>query len=136
MMQLSSRERLLRALRRETPDYVPCCFMSFTALRRRCHEDLYELVKAERAIGLEPDFFEAHFNLGNIYHDLGRLEEAIICYREAVKLNATYADAHFYLAVACEKIGLSQEARPHWKAYQRLAPDGEWVELAKEFSGD
>jgi hypothetical protein len=26
----------------------------------------------ERAIGLESDFFEAHFNLGNIYHDLGR----------------------------------------------------------------
>ncbi len=90
----------------------------------------------ERAIGLEPDFFEAHFNLGNIYHDLGRLEEAIVCYREAVTLNIAYADAHFYLAVACEKVGLSQEARPHWKAYQRLAPDGEWVELAKEFSGD
>jgi len=88
----------------------------------------------ERAIGLEPDFFEAHFNLGNIYHDLGRLEEAIGCYRTALKLAPTYADAHFYLAVACEKSGLSQEARPHWKAYQNLAPNGEWVELAREFS--
>ena len=26
----------------------------------------------ERAISLEPDVFEAHFNLGNIFHDLGR----------------------------------------------------------------
>ncbi len=57
MTQLSSRERLLRALRREKPDYVPCCFMSFTALRRRCHEDLYELVKAERAMGLDSFLF-------------------------------------------------------------------------------
>jgi tetratricopeptide (TPR) repeat protein len=88
----------------------------------------------ERAIGLEPDFFEAHFNLGNIYHDLGRLDEAIACYRTALTLSPTYADAHFYLAVACEKQGLSQEARPHWKAYQNLAPNGEWVELAREFS--
>jgi hypothetical protein len=33
-----------------------------------------------------------------------------------------------------EKLGRSGEARPHWLAYQRLAPQGEWVELAREFS--
>jgi tetratricopeptide (TPR) repeat protein len=88
----------------------------------------------ERAIGLEPDFFEAHFNLGNIYHDLGRFAEAQACYGEAIKLNPFYADAHFYLAVTFEKVGRSQQARPHWRAYRQLAPDGEWVELAKEFS--
>jgi tetratricopeptide (TPR) repeat protein len=88
----------------------------------------------ERAIGLEPDFFEAHFNLGNIYHDLGRFPEAQACYREALRLNARYADAHFYLAVTLEKMGLSPDALPHWRAYQQLAPNGEWVELAREFS--
>jgi tetratricopeptide (TPR) repeat protein len=88
----------------------------------------------ERAIGLESDFFEAHFNLGNIYHDLNRFAEAQACYREALRLNPYYADAHFYLAVTFEKMGLSQDARPHWKSYQQLAPQGEWVELAKEFS--
>jgi len=88
----------------------------------------------ERAIGLESDFFEAHFNLGNIYHDLNRFAEAQACYREALRLNPYYADAHFYLAVTFEKLGLSQDARPHWKSYQQLAPQGEWVELAKEFS--
>jgi tetratricopeptide (TPR) repeat protein len=88
----------------------------------------------ERAIGLESDFFEAHFNLGNIYHDLNRFGEAQACYREALRLNPYYADGHFYLAVTFEKMGQSQEARPHWKSYQQLAPQGEWVELAKEFS--
>ena len=88
----------------------------------------------ERAIGLESDFFEAHFNLGNIYHDLGRFPEAQSCYREALRLNPFYADAHFYLAVTFEKMGQSQDARPHWRSYQQLAPQGEWVELAKEFS--
>ncbi len=88
----------------------------------------------ERAIGLESDFFEAHFNLGNIYHDLARFGEAQACYRQALRLNPLYADAHFYLAVTFEKMGLSPEAHPHWRAYQQLAPNGEWVELAREFS--
>jgi tetratricopeptide (TPR) repeat protein len=97
-----------------------------------------ELIEAqalyERAIALDPDCFEAHFNLGNIHHDLGRYDGALACYLEAVALNAGYADAHFYLAVTLEKTGHSPEAKPHWKAYQELAPDGEWIELAKEFS--
>jgi tetratricopeptide (TPR) repeat protein len=97
-----------------------------------------ELIEAqalyERAIGLEMDCFEAHFNLGNILHDLGRFDRALLCYRDAVALNPTYPDAHFYLAVTLEKTGHSPEAKPHWKTYQELAPDGEWIELAKEFS--
>ena len=88
----------------------------------------------ERAIGLDPDFFEAHFNLGNIYHDLGRFQEAASCYRTALGLNPQYADAHFYLAITLEKTGFSVEAKPHWRAYQQLSPNGEWVELAREFS--
>ena len=97
-----------------------------------------ELIEAqalyERAIGLEDDCFEAHFNLGNILHDLGRFDRALVCYRDAVALNPGYPDAHFYLAVTLEKTGHSLEAKPHWKAYKELAPEGEWVELAKEFA--
>jgi tetratricopeptide (TPR) repeat protein len=97
-----------------------------------------ELIEAqalyERAISLEFDCFEAHFNLGNILHDIGRYEEALVCYREAVALSPDYSDAHFYLAVTLEKTGHSVEAKPHWKAYQELDPQGEWVDLAREFT--
>jgi tetratricopeptide (TPR) repeat protein len=88
----------------------------------------------ERAILLDASYFEAHFNLGNIHHDHGRYVEAETCYRDALGLNPNYADAHFYLAVTLEKMGRSGDARPHWLRYQALAPDGEWVELAREFS--
>jgi len=57
MAELTSRERMLRALRHEACDHVPCCFMSFTALRRLCQENLYGLVQAERAMGLDSFLF-------------------------------------------------------------------------------
>lgn len=98
------------------------------------HETVEAQALYERAISLESDYFEAHFNLGNIHHDLGEYEAARRSYESALALNPEYADTHFYLAVTLEKMSLSAEAKRHWRAYQTLAPKGEWVELAKEFS--
>ncbi len=101
------------------------------------HYERDQLVEAEaiyeRAIRLDPECFEAYFNLGNIHHDLTRYADAVTAYREALIVNPEYPEAHFYLAVALEKLGRSPEARPHWKQYCELAPDGEFVQLAKEF---
>ena len=88
----------------------------------------------ERALGLDDECFEASFNLGNIHHDLGRYDAAVVCYREALRVHNGYADAHFYLAVTLEKIGQSSAAKPHWRTYQKLEPNGEWVDIAREFS--
>ena len=102
------------------------------------HYGLDQLVEAqalyERAMHLDAECFEAYFNLGNIHHDLGRYLDALEHYRVAVGINPAYADAHFYLAVTLEKIGHSAEEKAHWRSYRDLAPEGEWVELAKEFS--
>jgi tetratricopeptide (TPR) repeat protein len=132
----SSQEEAAKAYRRalELDPHLVAALINLANI----HYSRDELVEAqalyERAISLQSDFFEAHFNLGNIYHDLGRFSEAQACYREALRLNPLYADAHFYLAVTFEKMGFSEEARPHWRTYRQLAPNGEWVELAKEFS--
>jgi tetratricopeptide (TPR) repeat protein len=132
----STREQAAAAYRKalERDPYLVAALINLANI----HYSRDELAEAqalyERAIGLESDFFEAHFNLGNIYHDLGRFNEAQDCYAEALRLNPYYADTHFYLAVTLEKMGLSGDAKPHWRSYQQLAPQGEWVELAKEFS--
>lgn len=88
----------------------------------------------ERALALDGDCFEAAFNLGNIHHDLGRYGDAVACYHDALRVHGGYADAHFYLAVTLEKMGRSAAAKPHWRTYRTLAPDGEWSDLAREFS--
>lgn len=102
------------------------------------HYERDELVEAEslyeKAIRIDAECFEAYFNLGNIHHDLARYPEAVSAYRDALSINPGYPEAHFYLAVTLEKLGRSSEAKPHWRQYRELAPDGEFVELAKEFS--
>jgi tetratricopeptide (TPR) repeat protein len=102
------------------------------------HYERDELVEAEalyeKAIRTDGECFEAYFNLGNIHHDLARYPEAMAAYRDALAINPGYPEAHFYLAVTLEKLGRSADARPHWREYRTLAPDGEFVELAKEFS--
>jgi len=57
MAELTSRQRMLRALDLQEMDHVPCCFMSFTALRKRHDENMVELAKAERAMGLDSMLF-------------------------------------------------------------------------------
>jgi tetratricopeptide (TPR) repeat protein len=129
-------EAASRAYRRAL-EIDPCLVPALINLAN-IHYAREHLIEAEvlydRAIALQPDLFEAHFNLGNVFHDLGRLEEARVCYEEAIRLNGQYPEAHFYLAVTLEKLGLSALARPHWRRYRDLAPEGEWVELAREFS--
>jgi tetratricopeptide (TPR) repeat protein len=102
------------------------------------HYERDELVEAEalyeKAIRMDAECFEAYFNLGNIHHDVTRYPEAVRAYRDALAINPEYPEAHFYLAVTLEKLGRSAEAKPHWKAYRELAPEGEFVELAREFS--
>jgi tetratricopeptide (TPR) repeat protein len=115
------------------PDLVPALINLGNA-----HYTRGQMVEAqalyERAVGLAPEYFEAHFNLGNVLHDIGRLEDACLSYRDALAVNPRCAEAHFYLAVTLEKLGRSGEARAHWRAYQDIAPDGEWADLAREFS--
>jgi len=96
-----------------------------------------ELIEAqalyEHAIGIEPSAFEGHFNLGNIHHDLGRFADADRCYRRALAISPGSAEAHLYLAVVLEKSDRPADARAHWRHYRRLAPDGDWADLAREF---
>ena len=115
------------------PDLVPAV-VNLANIHYARDEVIEAQALYERAIALDPYCFEAHFNLGNIHHDMGRFERALVCYRSAVSLNPAYPDAHFYLAVTLEKTGQSGEAKPHWRRYQELAPNGEWAELASEFS--
>ena len=58
--------------------------------------------------------------------------EALEHYRLALGLNANYADAHFNLALLCERTGDALKAVRHWKAYLKLDSSGQWADIARK----
>jgi tetratricopeptide (TPR) repeat protein len=54
------------------------------------HKEAIEACK--QAIRVNPDYAEAHFNLGVVYTDLGMHKEAIEVFKQAISINHDYAD--------------------------------------------
>jgi tetratricopeptide (TPR) repeat protein len=86
----------------------------------------------QRALTANPKNALAHFNLGSVLEEMGKLEEARRNLRQAVLLEPNYGDAHYNLALVCEKLGAFPEAREHWQTYINLHPVGTWSTYARE----
>ena len=80
-------------------------------------------VLLERAVSLEPRFYEAWLNLGTLLADRVRFGEAERALREAVRLHAGSANAAFNLAILLHKMGRIDEAMSEIDRCLALAPD-------------
>jgi Tfp pilus assembly protein PilF len=58
----------------------------------------------------QPDYFDAHFNLGLALQELEQLAEACACYEQVVRLRPDYAPAWNNLGVAQRQLGQWQKA--------------------------
>lgn len=63
-----------------------------------------------QALALDPDFADAHLNLGRLDHEAGELNAAETHYRDAVRCAPGDATCHFNLAVLLEDLGRQNEA--------------------------
>jgi tetratricopeptide (TPR) repeat protein len=77
----------------------------------------------QEAIRLNPDYANAHNNLGIALARKGQTDEAIGQYREALRLNPDHADAHNGLGIALDKRGQIDEAIRQLQQAIRLNPD-------------
>jgi tetratricopeptide (TPR) repeat protein len=69
--------------------------------------------------------------LGNVLDETGRLADAVVAYRTAIEIAPTYADAHYNLALAYERLRHPRKALKHWRAYVRLDSVGAWSNYAR-----
>ncbi len=87
---------------------------------------LNQLADAEKnlreALRLDPGFAKAHFQLGTVLEDQGKLEAALAELKEAARLDATYAEPHMALARVYHKLGQEEAARQEVKTYLSLHP--------------
>jgi len=63
--------------------------------------------------------------------ETGRITQAVTAYETAIRLAPTYADAHYNLALAYERLGQPRQALPHWQTYVKLDRSGPWAVHAR-----
>jgi tetratricopeptide (TPR) repeat protein len=63
-----------------------------------------------RALVRDPDYADAHVNLGRLLHEANEVHAALLHYRSALKVRPNDATASFNIGVALEDLGLGAEA--------------------------
>ena len=65
----------------------------------------------EKAIQTNPNFANAHYNLGNEYQELGETQQAINCYQQDIQISPNpHADTYHNLGVLMKQVGETQQA--------------------------
>jgi len=77
-------------------------------------------------LSLKDQLVGASFDLGNVYYDLGRYEDAIVQYKKALHLNPKLAWAYHNLAIIYDyHLAKQDEARTCYQQYLNLKPPSE-----------
>jgi tetratricopeptide (TPR) repeat protein len=70
----------------------------------------------------DPNSPKAHYNLGVLYEQQGRREQAIAQYRLALELKPDFAEAHFNLALTYQESGEEALARMQLERLRTVDP--------------
>jgi DNA-binding transcriptional MerR regulator len=83
------------------------------------------------AIEMDEEYVEARANLGCVLAEMNELEMAVAAFQGALAYHVDYADVHYHMAGALDRMQRFQEAQIHWQAFLALAPESSWAEIAR-----
>lgn len=71
-------------------------------------------------------------NVAKFYYNRGNYMAAYLRSKDAVKTEPNYAETHFSLAQAAEKMKKTDEAKAEYNAYLKLSPGGDNAKAAQK----
>jgi len=79
----------------------------------------------EKAVGQNPNFAEAHLQLGLVALSEGHWEQGVQHLEKAVRLNPKIAAAHYRLGLAYQRFGEKEKAKAEFELFERLKSENE-----------
>lgn len=70
----------------------------------------------QRAIESDPEFADAHCNLGSVYFNQERRDRARVCFERAVEIEPSHIEANLNLGTLREEEGADEAALSHYRA--------------------
>jgi tetratricopeptide (TPR) repeat protein len=80
-------------------------------------------VKFEKAVAVDPNNADAHYNLGLIYFGDRNLEKAVVQYKKAIALDPRHANARLNLGIALAQAGSYDQAVAEYEEAIKVRPD-------------
>ena len=77
----------------------------------------------EQAIREDPNFAEAHFNIGYCRDELGEHQKAVTAFKKAIQIKPDFVEAHYNLGIAFDELKQFQESIPAYSRAAELKPD-------------
>jgi len=100
-------------------------------------DSLYRLGKLEAALERylaatehDPEYLEAWNQIGCVYAELNKWNEALQAFDESLLVFPDFAESHWHKAETLRQIKRIPEAIVHWQEYLQLDQCGPWAELA------
>lgn len=81
------------------------------------------LMHYKHAINIQPNFADAHSNMGNTLRELQDVTGAMISFKNAIEINPTFADAYCNLASIYKDMGKITEAIESYENALQFKPD-------------
>lgn len=76
----------------------------------------------KKAASIFPDYLNYWHDLGKAYRDLGDLKSALPCFKEVHRLDSTFFEATFHVAMIAEELGMEAMAIDYYERCIRINP--------------